>query len=359
MKPPTYHPLDADPARSWTLPSWTYFEPEIYARERAAIFLRCWHFVCHAAELAEAGSYRTVRLLDQGVLVVRDEAGGLRAFHNVCRHRGHELAQGCGVKRLLSCPYHAWTYGLDGSLKHARGTAGLPGFERTAFGLAPVRLEVFHGLVFVTFDASAQPFGQSMAGLDEELAASFPDLAAYRFLAGETRRVAMNWKTRMDNSLECYHCRPAHPSFCRLVEMEGYRSIDRGLYTRHVGKARSPGGGDYLYWHLWPLTEFNATSVGPMFSVFATRPLAPELCDLELSIYVPRDLSAEAEAAVKAAWLGNETNEEDVRLCESVQRGLRSVAYSQGRYVVDAARTHISEHSLHAFHRRVAALVGL
>ena len=141
-------PLDRDPARSPTLPSNLYTSPEVFAREREAIFFKSWHLAGHVSDLPEPGSYITAAIHDQGVFICRGKDGRLRGFYNVCAHRAHELLTGTGRARVITCPYHAWSYHLTGELRSARGAEALEGFEPKEFCLTPVKVETVGPLVF-------------------------------------------------------------------------------------------------------------------------------------------------------------------------------------------------------------------
>ena len=190
-----------------------YAEPAIFGRDVERILLRDWHFVCHASELPAIGDWRTFEMAGESVIVVRAEDGELRALANVCRHRGSRLcesARGNAGKRFV-CPYHGWTYALDGSLRAARFTQ--PGFDATEHGLLALPVAEFHGLVLVSLGDAALSLAPARAALDAPLAAF--DLAATQVAAFETCEVAANWKLALENYMECYHCGPAHPDYAR------------------------------------------------------------------------------------------------------------------------------------------------
>jgi len=168
------HPLHTDPARAHTLPARFYLEPEVFEREKEAIFYRHWHYAGHLSQLEKAGDYVTLRIADESIFVMRGEDGTLRGFYNVCRHRAHELLQGSGCVESLLCPYHAWTYRSDGSLRHARFAEKVPGFDHDAFCLPQVRVETFCGFVFINLDHDAEPLAAVTGGVEEALREDAP-----------------------------------------------------------------------------------------------------------------------------------------------------------------------------------------
>src|SRR5262249_41163213 len=147
--------FDPDPEKSWSLPSRIYRDTKFLPVEQANIFWRSWQFLCHIEQLREPGSYVTGSMQGRSIFAARDAKGELRAFYNVCQHRGHELLSGAGQTRLIVCPYHAWSYSLNGALAAAPGSQALKNFHKEDFCLRPIRIEVFDGLVFVNLDLNA------------------------------------------------------------------------------------------------------------------------------------------------------------------------------------------------------------
>ena len=155
-----------------------YVDPAFLEVERAEIFRRSWQFLCHEEKLREPGSYVTARVQDRGVVAIRGEDGELRAFYNVCKHRGHEVLAGAGRARQIACPYHGWVYALDGRLHRARHSERIENFDASAISLTPVQVEVFCHLVFVNIDGEAPPLAdQTEGGLAREVMGYAPDLA--------------------------------------------------------------------------------------------------------------------------------------------------------------------------------------
>ncbi len=363
-------PLADKPEQSRTLPSWVYRDPEILQRERERIFHRSWMFIAHQTQVRAAGDYVTGWVDDQSVFVIRGKDGALRGFHNACRHRAHELLCGEGSAKIVTCPYHAWSYHFDGRLRTARGTDKVCGFAASDFALKSVRVETLAGLVFVNLDNAARPLAEQAPHLEASLLDFIPGIEALTKCHETIHDVRCNWKVMIDNSLECYHCEPCHPGFAGAVDMDRYRSVSDGIVTIHTSQRRGAlekfgdvsaddaRANEFSYWYIWPTTEIDATpGLRPRLSVFTRQSLAPNRFRL-IGYYFrrPDDIPTEAE---KAALAQNKTLMEDVAICESVQRGLASRGYSQGRFIVDAERSHISEHSVHHFQRLVAEALDL
>jgi choline monooxygenase len=351
---------NADPALSYTLAAPYYFDPAVYEREKEAIFYRSWNYIGHIGQFAEPGSYVTARIGDQGVFVIRGKDGRLRAFYNVCSHRAHELLQGCGAAKVITCPYHAWSYRPDGSLRTARGSENVEGFKGEEFCLKQLAVEVYAGFVFVSLDRTVPPLAGLAGDLEREIRAYVPKLDGLKFAHRLTYELKANWKNVVDNFLECYHCPPSHPAFVDLVDIKSYRTKCHALYSSHVSppgrannKAYSFDGGsgenNFAAWWLWPNVTFVTFPGCPNIAVLHMMPTGPETTLEHLDFFFSDSTPTDAEmAAIK--YTDEVLQVEDIALVESVQRGLHSRGYYQGRYIVDAARTDISEHGVHHFH---------
>jgi len=356
-----------DPERSYTLPASHYFDPGVYAREKEAIFYHSWNFVGHGEQLREAGNYVTCRIADQNILVMRGKDGTLRGFYNVCSHRAHELLRGCGTAKVITCPYHAWSYHSDGRLRTARGSEKMADFDAGEFRLKQVQVEELCGFVFVNLDPQAAPLKEQSGDLENEIRRYCPDIDRLTFSHRLTYELKANWKNVADNFLECYHCSPAHPAFVDLVDIKNYRTVTHGIYSSHIappGRADNaayqiPEGtaSDFAAWWLWPNVTLN-TFPGPAnMTVLHIMPTGPETTLEHFDLYsLDKTPSACERAAMK--YIDEVLQPEDIGLVESVQRGLHSRGYHQGRFVVDKDRTYLSEHGVHHFHGLVLGALG-
>ena len=366
--PPAVARFDPDPARSYTLPARHYVDPQIYAWEQAAIFARSWCYAGHLGALAEPGCYITCRIADENIIVIRGKDGVLRGFYNVCQHRAHELLKGSGKAKFITCPYHAWTYHADGRLRTARGSEALPEFDREKFCLTPVRVETLASFVFVNLDPDAPPLASQSGALESEVRAYCPEIEGLVLARTLTYDIAGNWKNSVDNFLECYHCHVAHSDFCDLVDMSSYRSICHGIYSSHCGKASRVESRAYRYsgeararqfgsWWLWPNLSIEVFPGAPNVNIFHHVPMGPERTRHVFEFYMEEHVpTAEQEDAIR--YIDQVLQVEDIALVESVQRGLRSRGYDQGRFIVDAGRTDMSEHAVHHFHGLVVAAMA-
>ena len=356
------HGFDPDPFSSWSVNARCYQEPGFLQLDREQIFHRSWQFLCHEAKLAEPGSYVTADVQGQSVFASRGQNGELRGFYNVCKHRGHELLSGEGKKNLIVCPYHAWCYNLDGSLQLARRSEFLKNFDTSTIRLDQVRVEVFCHLVFVNLDIDAVPLAEQSGDLASEILRYAPDLADLKFAHRLTYNINANWKSVVDNFLECYHCPVAHKDFCTLVDMDTYKVKTHGIYSSHMAKAGVSDNNaygvenatvtDHAVWYLWPNTTLMRYPGRGNFMVWRFIPTGPETTYEEFDFFFETETPNEDEMeAIK--FIDDVLQPEDIGLVESVQRGMRTPAFNQGRFLVDPEESGMSEHAVHHFHSLV------
>lgn len=350
---------DPAPERSYSLHADSYLDPRILEAERVSIFHRSWQFLCHGEKLRDCGDYVATDIQGMSVFAVRDGEGVLRAFYNVCKHRAHELVRGAGRKKLITCPYHAWTYHLDGRLRTARETGDMEDFDKRDFCLTAVRVETFCGLVFINLDPEAAPLKEQSGDLAKEVMAYAPDLDSLTFAHRLSYKIKANWKIIVDNFLECYHCPVAHRDFCSLVEMDSYKVTTHGIYSSHMAKAGRTGNTaygvegasvtDHAVWYLWPNTTLMRYPGRGNFMVWKFIPVGPDETIEEFDFFLESAAPNDAEReAIK--YIDEVLQVEDIGLVESVQRGMRTPAFKQGRYVVDKSGSGMSEHAVHHFH---------
>jgi choline monooxygenase len=356
--------------RSYTLPSRYYLAPDIYEREKEAIFYRSWLYAGHASQFARPGDYLAVQVADESVFVLKGDDGRLRGFYNVCRHRAHQLLKGRGnVAGNIVCPYHAWSYSKRGTLEFARNSERVAGFDKSQLCLSPIAVDGLGGLVFINLDPKARPMAEVYPGLEADLRERIPALDELAPAADVTfgpSRIGANWKVVVDNFLECYHCTPAHPDFVTMFDMDRYELDTFPNWSRQSGPVVRPRNTAYDFdpdaevrsggfWYVWPATTINFLPGEPNLSPLSIVPIDIETTAFAGHRYaLPADSGArEGEQVARSAYIDDVLGPEDAALCESVQRGLRSRAYDQGRLVVDPERSGIAEHGVHQFHRLV------
>ncbi|MFT3872229.1 MAG: ring-hydroxylating oxygenase subunit alpha [Nocardioides sp.] len=362
-----------DPALSMSLRAPAYTDPKWLRADLEGIFARTWQWVCHIEKLATPGSYVTATVAEMPIVVVRDREGVLRAFYNVCKHRAHELLSGSGTTRVMACPYHAWTYGLDGQLRGARKADQMETFDKTQICLDKVQVEEFGGFVYVNLDPSARPLAEQAGDLAEEIARWAPDVASLTHAKRLSYEVRSNWKNVIDNFLECYHCHIAHKEFVDLVDMDTYDVQTHGIWSSHFADAGKHENVAYdvsgatvtqhSVWWLWPNTCLLRYPGRGNFMVFQILPAGPDRT-LETWDFFLETSELEPAEVEAARYIDEVLQVQDITIVESVQRGMSTPAFDQGRIVYDTTRQPgLSEHGVHHFHGLILeayrSLVGL
>lgn len=340
-----------DPDGDWTLPAWIYHDAEYFEVEQARVLRPSWQVVCHLNDIPEAGHWRTLNFLGESIVVVRGEDQQVRAFANVCRHRGSRLVDGDeGCARKLVCPYHAWSYELDGRLTGVPLGATYPTLDKTAMGLVPVELEIYRGFVFIRLEAGGPSLAEIMAPYDAEIAPyRFEDLQAIGRVTIRHRTV--NWKNIADNYSDGLHIRVAHPGLTRLLGASygveasewcdkmwgdlGVRASDNPserLYQHFLPRVdHLPEAAQrrWLYFKLWPSVAFDIYPDQIDFMQFL--PVSPtETLIREISYAIPDD-RREMKVARYLNWRVNrQVNLEDTALIQRVQDGMASPSFTVG-----------------------------
>lgn len=307
-----------------TLPARAYVDPYLYAAERVHVFARQWQLAAFGAHLREPGDYAAHEFAGWRILVVRQDDGTLRAFHNVCRHRaGPLVTEPAGHCTNLVCRYHGWSYGRDGSLRSARdfGTD----LDASEFGLFAVRVEEWRGLVFVNLDPDATALATDHGAFFA--AATDQTLEAFSYSHRLTHEVGANWKVYADNDMEGYHVPLVHPELNREVVAKEYRVEVGDHFCEHSAPARdgAVNAGRWLW--RYPNLALNVYPDGMNIERFVP---VDHRRTLVLYDFFFRDLDARAtnEEVVR---VGCTILEEDKAICEAVQRNLESGVYDVGR----------------------------
>ena len=343
--------IDTDPDDGLSLPGWLYHDEEFFEAERARFLRAAPQVVCHVNELASAGDWRRLDYLGESVIVVRGDDGVVRAFANVCRHRGSRLVDGeAGCARKLICPYHAWTYDLDGRLTGVPMKAQYPGLDQAALGLVRIAMEIWRGFVFVRLEEGGPSVATMMAPHEAEIAPyRFEELQPIGRVTLRPR--ALNWKTIADNYSDGLHIPVGHPGLTRLFgrsyEIEANEHVDRmsGLlverpsanpseraYQRLLPRAdHLPEAQQrlWLYYKLWPNVAFDIYPDQVDFMQFLPTSATTTVIR-EISYALPDD-RREMRAARYLNWrINRQVNAEDTRLIERVQAGMASPSYVAG-----------------------------
>ena len=352
------------------LPARAYHDPEVYAWEVEHVFFRDWIVVGREEEVPDPGTFVLLDHLGESVILVRGRDGVLRAFYNVCRHRGTAVEEReCGTAVRFQCPYHAWIYDLDGRLVRAKHTEDLEDFSLDTFGLTPIRCETWGGFVYLSFadEAVTPPLRDYMGDWFEHHDGFGRDMARLRRAARLEYDVAANWKIVAENYSECYHCPPVHPLLnkltpydlgedflaegpwkggwmvfadgCETMSIDGQRNGRPLLYARDEAEARR-----IYYYILWPNL---IVSVHPDYVLtHRATPAGPNRSIVRCDLYVDADDLGTVDVS-GAIEFWDITNKEDYHVVEMQQTGTRSRSWTAGRYSNQEA-------SVHAFDLMVA-----
>jgi phenylpropionate dioxygenase-like ring-hydroxylating dioxygenase large terminal subunit len=363
-------PADSDD--NYSLPSWIYSDPDFFELEKQTIFRKSWQLVCHQSDLPRPGDYHTFDFLGESVIAVRAADGAVRSFHNVCRHRASRLLDGpkghCAGR--ITCPYHAWTYGLDGKLLAVPHRETFPALDMATHGLVPLEQEIFMGFIFIRFERG----GPSISEMTKPYA---HEMAAYRLeeLVPQGRVTlrprSVNWKNVADNYSDGLHINVAHPGLTRLFGksygIEAREWIDKmwgslretpskrwseRLYQKFLPQV------DFLpperqrlwtYFKLWPNVAFDIYPDQIDFMQFL--PISPTQTMIREIAYVHPDSRREMRAARYLNWrINRRVNIEDKALIERVQAGMQSSSYTVGPLSTE-------EVCLRSFTRRMRELI--
>ena len=342
-------PADAD---RLSLPGWIYHDAEFFEHERRALFRSAWQPVCHLSDIPRPGDFHTLEFLGESVVVLRAEQGAVRAFHNVCRHRAARLLDGpaghCG--RRITCPYHAWTYALDGRLVAVPQRDSFPGLDMAQHGLKSLEHEVYMGFVFVRFAPGLPSVREMAAPYEHELSAyRLEELVPLGRVSLRPRPV--NWKNVADNFSDGLHINVAHPGLTRLFG-RGYGIEARPWIDKMWGVLRDTPSSNWsermyqrllppieglpperqrlwTYFKLWPNVAFDIYP--DQIDFFQMLPVSPTETMIREVAYVHPDARPEMRAARYLNWrINRRVSLEDKALIERVQAGMASSSYSMG-----------------------------
>jgi phenylpropionate dioxygenase-like ring-hydroxylating dioxygenase large terminal subunit len=341
-----------------TLEARYYTDPAIFENERRGLLARSWHFAGHESAVPEPGDYFAFEIAGESLFCIRGRDGVLRSFYNVCQHRAHQLVEGSGSTRVVVCPYHAWTYELSGQLRSGPNLKAA-GIARESVCLTEVRTELFHGFIFANLDPDAAPMDDWYPGVRAELADYVPNIAELKPLEWVEIPEGCNWKVSVENYSECYHCSINHPTFATgVIRPETYdiQPMNKGYVLRHTTECQDlskmtypidltvPHGGEYRSFFLWPMFSFQVYP-GNVLNTYHWRAEDVDHCTVWRGWYTPGGIDSEVIRRLAVQDRAT-TVEEDIRLVESVQKGLKSRGYRPGPLVLDPACGLNSEHSI-------------
>jgi choline monooxygenase len=345
-------PLD----EAFTIPAPWYLDERIAALEQREVFGRDWIAVGRADQVAAAGDFFTLELAGEPLVVVRGTDGVVRAFFNVCRHHAAAVITApCGTAKHLRCPYHGWTYGLDGSLKGAPEFAGVCNFDRAQNGLVPIRVAQWEQFVFVNLCAEAPPLESFLGDLPARV--SPLHVGSLHFFERRTYTLACNWKVYVDNYLDGgYHVPHLHKGLNSVLDYKEYTIENSGSYSlqsspmvssEEHADVSATRTGDRAYYY-WVYPNFMVNIYHGVMDTNLVLPLDTGRCLVQFDFYFADVSEGAWQRNSESISVSHRIQDEDVDICESVQRGLGSRAYTAGRLSV---RREAGEH---LFHRLLA-----
>lgn len=347
---------EAPLARAFTIPAAWYTDPRVHELERRAVF-GGWQIVGRSEQVAAPGAFFTIELAGEPVVIVRGRDHVLRAFFNVCRHHAATVVtEAAGHATILRCPYHGWTYGLDGALRGTPSFAGVCDFDKAQQGLLPIAVDTWEQFVCVRVDPSGPSLQQWLGGFSAQVAAL--GLSRFRFMERRSYTVACNWKVYVDNYLDgSYHVPHLHKALNSVIEYDKY-SIENGErfclqrsplvgteQNAEIAALRS--GEEAAYYWLYP--NFMINCYRDALDTNLVLPLGVDRTQVIFDIYCAADSEQALQHHRESVELMDRIQQEDTVICESVQRGLGSRAYTAGRLSVQR------EAGEHLFHRLLCA----
>jgi glycine betaine catabolism A len=336
-----------------TLDSSWYISPEVFGQERERIFSREWLCVGREETIPNAGDFFTVERCGENLIVTRGGDGRVRAFYNVCRHRGSRICEaGSGhLQGSIQCPYHAWTYGLDGELKVARNMAEVAGFDRADYPLKQAGAAVWEGFVFINLSFETRPFEKVFAPLIGRFAKW--SIAGLRTARSITYELACNWKLVFLNYSECYHCPLVHPQLDKLSPSDsGKNDLSEGPFLGGYSEMRQSGmaltttghssrpplgdvdGADLSRAYSYTIFPSLLLSLHPDYvMVHYVKPLTPDRTEVVCAfLFDPQTMARSDFDPSDAVDFWDLTNRQDWHVNQLTQLGLHSRAYSPGPY---------------------------
>ena len=341
---------ERDLSRAGTLPARWYVDPRFFALEKEKIFWRTWQPVGYLHQLAKPGDFLACEIAGEPLVIVRDQAGTLRALSNVCRHRASTIATGHGNCNILRCPYHGWTYALDGRLLGQPEFEGVNDWDRSAVALTAFRVDTWGPFVFANLDSQGPVLAEVLADIPGNVSKLGCDFGKLKYFDRRDYIINCNWKVYIDNYLEGYHVPAAHPGLLRELDYKQYRVDTYRYYSSHYAPLRTDAGVNRRYsdtsgagaLYYWIFPNFMLNIYPDNMSSNIIVPLGH---DRTLTIFEWFfDPAGDPAVPAKTMAFSDEIQQEDIRLCEAVQHGLQSRSYHRGRFSVKR------ENGVHHFH---------
>ncbi|MGB0347172.1 MAG: aromatic ring-hydroxylating oxygenase subunit alpha [Balneolaceae bacterium] len=323
--------------RAFTIPSGWYHDQDVFEFEKEVLFARNWQYVAHIDQLKEAGDVVHALVAGNPILVIKTKEDGIRAFFNVCKHRGGPLAVKKGTTTVLQCQYHGWTYLTDGSLRGVPDWNLVELFNEKDFGLEPVELSIWDGLIFARIESGGDSLKKTVKGITDRIAPI--TMESLQFYREDVYDINCNWKVYVDNYLEGYHIPIVHPELANLLDYKNYVTESYPMYSLQHSPFKTENNvyqveeGEAFYYFLFPNMMLNI--LPGRLQINLVEPVSTNQCKVYFW-YFYDDIETKEKAGIINDDLeySEVIQQEDIEICEAVQRGLESKAYDKGRFSV-------------------------
>ncbi|MEM8776185.1 MAG: aromatic ring-hydroxylating dioxygenase subunit alpha [Pseudomonadota bacterium] len=354
-----------------------YTSADVFAEEKEKLFFKSWQYACHVSELAKTGDYVTFDILGQNIFVVRDQNGEVRGYYNICPHRGHKLLEASGRHRTIVCPYHHWTFSLDGSLRSMRTAETSAAPAKSSVCLNAVRVDRLLDFVFVNLNPDALPITETWPGVEDQIRKTCPEVDSYVLTSKATAihqvDVSANWKIQIDNYLECQHCRHGHLSFSDMLDINnqfyilgknqaynfipGSRKADNLAYPLNLEHDKT----DLHFWYLFPNVGISQFAGPGNLTLFQWIPIGVGRAlrlSINLEVAEATDPGMRERQEQRMIWGRDVLQPEDISFLLSVQEGMSQRCFNQGWYIVDWENIEFSEAMMRHFHQTYLRHMG-
>jgi len=353
-------------------PSW-YYDNAVYRAEAVAIYNNSWLCAGHKAELKDPGDFVRLDFCEESVLVVRGADSVVRAFFNVCQHRGHILVDERRGKfdSNIVCPYHAWGYSTDGNLKYAPNLKNVTSFPIHEIKLPQVQVAEYGSFVWVNVNPNAKPISEEMPGLDAAIVKHIPDVDDAVFFEGNSTTLPINWKTQVDNAIDTYHFKysgPAHRQLSNSMQFDGFQRTTHGKWLVEWGlpapdgkgvayefspnAARGEVDGFSIIW-VYPDLQIVGMPGSRTFMTYRTTPFGAEKTVLDYAYSGAEAAKGSTTARAAIDWMNGPLSDEDNAYTLAVHQGHKSQGFTGSHFIIDTELSRYSEHPGEAFHKMV------
>lgn len=320
-----------------TIPSVWYHHNEVFSFEMERFFPNHWQYICHVNQIPNSGDSYTTEVAGDPIIVFRDIKNEIKAFYNVCKHRGGPLAIKKGTKTVIQCQYHGWIYLDDGSLRGVPDWNLVELFDKKDFGLDPIEIDIWQGLIFARGQKSKLNLENLLHDIEDRI--SPLNLSGLQHYIELTYDIDCNWKVYVDNFLEGYHIPIVHPELANLLDYRSYVTETEEWYSLQHSPIKggnsfySNEGGEAFYYFVFPNMMLNI--LPGRLQMNLVSPISPTKCKVHFSYFYDNlDTKAKSGLIEEDIAYSDKIQEEDIEICEAVQRGLQSKVYDQGRFSV-------------------------